>query len=115
MRYRTNIDRTRLEVLDNLTFNRTIKEEYDTIEYPYLYYEFKNKNEIIQIRKGKKGYYLAMKGNQILKKKEVQLQAQGLFFKTEERNFEETYIEFMKTIRDYVLNYFKTCADDIST
>lgn len=115
MRYRTNIDRTRLEVLDNISFNKTIKEEYEKEQYPYLYYEFKNDNEIVQIRKGKKGYYLACKGNQVLQKKEVTLQAQGLFFKTEERNFEETFIEFMKTIKEIVLNYFKTSAVNIPT
>lgn len=115
MRYRTNIDRTRLEVLDNITFNKTIKEEYGKEEYPYLYYEFKNDNEIIQIRRGKKGYYLACKGNQSLRKKEVTVQAQGLFFKTEERSFEETYIEFMETIKEIVLKYFKTSAVNIPT
>lgn len=115
MRYRTNIDRTRLEVLDNITFNRTIKEEYNITEYPYLYYEFKNNEEIVQIRRGKKGYYLALKGKKVLRKKEVTLQGQGLFFKTEERNFEETYIEFMKTIKYIISLYSEMSVANIPT
>lgn len=101
MRDRQTIDRIRLDTLDTLIHDQTKKAEYSRADYPYLWYSFIFGEKRIQIRKGKKGYYLA--GSLDLLKsqrEEISLQSKGLFFRTkEEKEFKDVCIQWQKIVK----------------
>lgn len=102
---RTHIDTLRIKTLDQINFNKTIKEEYSRKDYPFLWYNFNFGDTTLQIRKGRKGYYIASRKHEdlSLEKEEIHVQSEGHFFYTKEGNFIETCIKWQKYIK-YILS-----------
>lgn len=102
---RTHIDTLRIKTLEQINFNKTIKEEYSRKDYPFLWYNFNFGETTLQIRKGRKGYYIASRKHEdlSLEKEEIHVQSEGHFFYTKEGNFMETCIKWQKYIK-YILS-----------
>lgn len=101
MKDRTHIDQIRIEAYDRLMFNKTVKEQYNRTELPNIWYNFNFGDTTIQIRKGRKGFYIASRRIQDLSllKEEITVQSAGNFFKSKEGNFIETCIKWQKCVK----------------
>lgn len=116
MEKRTDIDGLRLEILDKINFNKTTKEQYSRTDYPFLWYNFIFGETTMQIRKGRKGYYIASRRLEdlSLEKEEIKLRASGDFFLTKEGNFIETCIKWQKYVKNILSKKGESAAKNPS-
>lgn len=95
------IDGKKLNDAEKLMFDKNTKEQFERLSYPQLWYSFNFGEQSAAIKRGKKGYYIAVKPLETAKKlkEEIEMQSEGLFFKTKEEAFTETCIKWQKLVK----------------